>query len=76
MADCELLNGCLFFNGKMPPAVGLGAIYKKTYCRGDSSRCARFLVAKRLGREKVPVNLYPNMADRARELIAEASELA
>ncbi len=74
MADCELLKGCLFFNDKMPPAVGLGAIYKRTYCLGDSGKCARYLVAKRLGREKVPLNLYPNMLDRARDLIAAASE--
>ena len=71
MADCELLKGCLFFNDKMPDTVGLGAIYKAKYCLGDSALCARYVVATSLGREKVPLNLYPNMAERAHQLIAE-----
>ena len=71
MADCELLKGCLFFNDKMPEETGLGALYKKNYCQGDNSKCARFVVAKALGREKVPTNLYPNMLERANEIIAK-----
>jgi len=70
MADCELLKGCLFFNDKMPEDAGMGAIYKKKYCQGDNATCARYMVAQKLGREKVPVNLYPNMNERAREIIA------
>lgn len=71
MADCELLKGCSFFNDKMSIEKGLGAIYKKNYCQGDSSKCARYMVAKKLGREKVPINLYPNMLDRANEIITK-----
>jgi hypothetical protein len=71
MADCELLKGCLFFNDKMPEASGMGAIYKKKYCLGDNAECARFMIAKKLGREKVPVNLYPNMVEKAQELSNE-----
>jgi hypothetical protein len=74
MADCELLKGCLFFNDKMPDTVGMGAIYKGNYCLGGgSANCARFLVAKTIGREYVPTNLYPNMFDRAHEIIAQHS---
>jgi hypothetical protein len=69
MADCELLKGCLFFNDKMPMESGLGAMYKKKYCQGDNTDCARFMVAKALGREKVPLTLFPNMADEARAMI-------
>lgn len=71
MADCELLEGCLFFNDKMSVDEGLGAMYKNRYCQGDNSQCARYVVAKKLGREKVPANLYPNMLDKANELIAQ-----
>jgi len=53
----------------MPMDSGTGLLYKKKYCEGDSSNCARFVVAKKLGRERVPVNLYPNMFERAREII-------
>ncbi len=70
MAECELLNGCLFFNDKMPNTSGLGAMYKQNYCMGDHSKCARLLVANSLGRQKVPVDLYPNMRDRAKAIIA------
>lgn len=70
MADCVMLKGCLFFNDKMPGDTGLGAIYKKKYCLGDASNCARYMIATTLGRDKVPTNLYPNMDEQARELIA------
>ena len=69
MADCELLSGCLFFNDKMPDNSGMGSIFKKKYCQGNFTICARFQVAKTLGRPKVPTDLYPNMQDRAKELI-------
>ncbi|MBN1782327.1 hypothetical protein JW948_14430 [bacterium] len=71
MADCELLAGCLFFNDKMPMETGLGALFKNNYCQGDNTTCARYMVAKKLGREKVPPSLYPNMYDEARDLIAK-----
>jgi hypothetical protein len=69
MNNCELLDGGLFFKDQMPMEYGLGSLYKKKYCLGDNTMCARFMVAKVLGREKVPTDLYPNMHDRARELI-------
>lgn len=73
MSDCELLAGCLFFNDKMPMETGLGSLFKRNYCQGDYSKCARYKVAKTLGREKVPTTLYPNMFDQAERLIAEGS---
>ena len=30
------------------------------YCKGDNSGCARYMVFKALGREEVPLDLYPN----------------
>lgn len=71
MADCEFLKGCLFFNDKMSINEGLGAIYKVRYCQGDNTKCARYVVAKKLGREKVPTDLYPNMIERADGLIVK-----
>lgn len=70
MADCECLAGCLFFNDKMPDSEGMGAIYKKKYCMGNNADCARYMVFKKLGKAAVPQNLYPNMHDRAKEIIA------
>lgn len=54
----------------MPDTSGMGAIYKKKYCLGDSSQCARFQVFKRLGKGSVPANLYPNMIARVPEIVA------
>ena len=71
MAECDLLKGCLFFNDKMPDNKGLGAMYKNKYCLGDYTKCARYIVATKLGREKVPTNLYPNMIETANELISK-----
>ncbi len=63
MADCECLSGCPFFNDRMTMESGLGKIYKRNFCQGDSSQCARFMVMKKFGRPAVPPNLYPNQAD-------------
>jgi hypothetical protein len=70
MADCEFLNGCPFFNDKLPMEIGLGALFKKRYCQGDNSECARYMIATTLGRGKVPGDLFPNMLDKAKKLIA------
>lgn len=70
MADCECLAGCPFYNDKMDQNAGVGKIFKTKYCLGDNSNCARFVVFKKLGKGSVPGNLYPNMMDRAREILA------
>ena len=72
MADCECLQKCPFFNDKMDDSKGMGKIYKDKYCLGDNSRCARYRVFLALGSEAVPNNLYPNMRDRAENIIAAA----
>jgi hypothetical protein len=68
MADCECLIGCAFFNDKMANMPATANIVKKTYCKGNSSNCARHMVFKALGKAKVPSDLYPNMTERVREL--------
>lgn len=68
MADCELIAACLFFNDKMKDYEGLSAIIKKNYCLGDNSKCARYIVFKKLGRPAVPPDLYPSMVDRAEQM--------
>ena len=70
MPNCECVNGCPFFNDRMKDTEGLGAMIKKKYCLGDNSNCARYMVFKRLGRQNVPPDLYPNMHDRAKALLA------
>ena len=70
MATCEKLAKCPFYNDKMDINRGVGAMYKKKYCEGDKTICARYIVATKLGPEFVG-NLYPNMNDAAEKLLAE-----
>lgn len=70
MAKCECLAGCPFFNNKMKETEGLGALYKEKYCLGDNSKCARYMIFKKLGKPAVPENLYPNMIDRANKILS------
>ncbi len=70
--ECELLKTCPFYTDKMPIDHGLGALYKKRYCEGGKDKCARYLVFSKLGREHVPVDMYPNMWERAQAIIKAA----
>jgi hypothetical protein len=44
-------------------------LIKKKYCLGNNLFCARFMVASKLGKEKVPQDLYPEDIDRAEEIL-------
>ena len=70
MADCELLEGCVFFNDKMADMPATAELYKDQYCRENNLECARYMVFNALGKENVPLDLFPNMKDRAQEIIA------
>ena len=72
MGNCECLAGCPFFNDKMKDNEGLGKIYKNNYCLTDNSKCARYMIFKKLGKPHVPADLYPNMLDRAQTIISGA----
>ena len=50
---------------------GLGSMYRKKYCEGDNSTCARYIVATQLGPDYVTDKLYPNMTDLANKMLAE-----
>lgn len=71
MATCEKLPKCPFYQGKMDINSGLGAMYKKKYCEGDKTNCARYIISTKLGPEFVNNNIYPNMTDVANNLLKE-----
>lgn len=72
MAECECLQGCPFFNDRMQNMPALANIMKKRYCMNDFGSCARHMIFEKLGKEAVPSDLYPNQADKAREILAAA----
>ena len=69
MATCEKLSKCPFYQGSMDINSGLGAMYKKKYCEGDKSICARYIIATQLGPEYVTDKIYPNMNNLANSLL-------
>ena len=69
MAKCEKFEKCPFYNDKMDCDSGVGAMYKKQYCEGDKTKCARYQVATKVGPHAVTNALYPNMQKKADEII-------
>ena len=70
MAECECLRECAFFNDRMINRPATAEIYKDDYCRKDNSCCARYMVFKKLGKPKVPPDLFPNQIKRAKKIIS------
>jgi len=70
MEKCELTATCIFFNDQMAGMPSTAAVYKKMYCEQAFDTCGRYQIFKAIGRENVPKDLFPNQADRAKEIIA------
>ena len=71
METCEKLAKCPFYQGQMSMESGLGSMYKRKYCEGDKTQCARYMIATTVGPEFVTNHIYPNMKDMADKIIAE-----
>lgn len=71
MSECEKLKDCIFFNDRMVDMPDVSEMLKNRYCRGDNSKCARYMVATTLGKDKVPPDLFPHMTERAQEILAK-----
>jgi hypothetical protein len=72
MADCDLLQSCIFFNDKMANMPSTAEVFKIKYCRGDSVACARHLVFRSLGAGRVPSDLFPNQMEAAVKVVTAA----
>ena len=70
MADCEFLAECPFFNDKMAKMPRSASVMKETYCKGDFTRCARHRIATTLGRDKMPLDLWPQDGQKAEAALA------
>ena len=67
--NCENLKGCPFYNDRMPIDSALGRMHKRKYCEGDKTLCARYKVASSIGKENVPIDLFPIMMEEANQII-------
>lgn len=70
MADCPSLPKCPFFNDRMANKPAMAAMMKKSFCQGDNSKCARWIVSRAKGGPAVPADLFPNQDERVAALIA------
>ncbi len=74
MPECICLPNCPFFNDRMENMPTMAAVYKRRYCLGDNTSCARFMVFAALGRGKVPADLSPVDVESALKIIESAGK--
>jgi len=74
MEECEILKTCPFFNDKMANMPALSNVFKNKYCKNHYKKCARYMVCKAIGREKVPADLFPNQEERVQHIISSENE--
>lgn len=67
--DCTYLLQCPFYNNLMPDMLEFLSLDKARYCVDDLSSCARYQVSKTVGREKLPMDLYPRQIERVAEIL-------
>ncbi len=70
MTDCAGIATCPFFNDRMQNMPFIADMMKKHYCRDDFEHCARYMVKQRLGKDRVPGDLFPNQSTKAERLIS------
>lgn len=74
MAQCERLEWCLFFNEQLDHLPRTAEELKNSYCLGDSSTCARYLVG--IAGVPVPPDLFPNETDRVDAILRKAGVIS
>jgi hypothetical protein len=60
MRECVLLDSCWFYNELLPQYPSEYDHMKKDYCMNCYFECARYQLSRMLGRDKIPVGLFPN----------------
>jgi hypothetical protein len=67
MADCERLERCPLFLGRMKATPNIAGLLKQMYCHSDKTQCARYQVIK-AGMD-CPLDLLPNDTERAQTIL-------
>lgn len=66
---CEFKNKCTFYAEQSHLMPVTADYYKVIYCKIDYENCARNMVAKEVGLEQVPADLFPCQIHRARKIL-------
>lgn len=69
MSKCELIEKCIFFENQIIEMPSTATAFKQLYCEQNYEKCARYMVAKTIGFDKVPDDLYPGQRDQAEKII-------
>lgn len=70
MKVCELLAQCTVLNEEPANMPSTARALKSRYCLGSGCRaCARYIIFRKLGKEKIPADLLPNQHDRVLDLL-------
>ena len=69
MARCDVTENCIFFYDLMAEMPLSANIYKKIYCAENSQNCARYIVRQSLGKDGVPLDLFPHQKNRIDEIL-------
>ena len=72
MPDCEKLNACPFFREELAYMPKTAALLRQTYCHGDKTGCARYVVASK--GIPVPSDLFPNQGDRLVQILSSTEK--
>lgn len=70
LGECEYINSCPFFSGKLAKKDVEIEQLKQEYCRTNSLHCARYIIAIALGKNAMPEDLYPHEKEVAYSLLA------
>ena len=60
MSTCDLFDSCFFFNEQLVDMPQTTEYLKEKYCRRDYRTCARYMINRAYGRDRVPRYLFPN----------------
>ncbi len=71
MADCVCLPNCPFFHDRMSNMPAMADLFKRNYCLGQCTPCARYQVYSQFGPGSVPDDLFPNDQAGASAYISE-----
>lgn len=70
MTACDLLEQCMFYKCQITDLATTTRTLKMRYCKGGgNSACARYIVCKKIGVEKIPENLFPDQLNRLEEIL-------
>ena len=69
MEYCERFSNCPFYAEKLKDLPAMAEGFRKMYCFNVKPNCARYILLKELGPDKVPVGLFPNDFETAKDII-------